>query len=128
MSAPAPLPSIKKGSTPTFLDTDFAQKAVDILNALINATIIPAGSGVVYVAKDQLVIDLSALVQTISNDNPVSTGGGGGSSGSSASSSSAQTNNQISNIQQQLTNLTNAINNATITCNGDGSITWTPGS
>jgi hypothetical protein len=93
----APFPKLTKGKTPTLLDVALAQKVLDFLNGLSKATVTPNGAGTFIISDTGTILDLSGLM------------------------------NQLVNLQAQINLVQRGLQNATITCNADGTITFTPG-
>lgn len=130
----SPIPRLNKKGTPTFLNADFGNKVIDVVNALMLLEVSPAGYGKIVVGDKSAKLDLQALKGIIDELTKKIA-----SIQQSVSESSAQT--QVQNITQQVTNLASnvdkvskkldatvaALNGATISaeCNDDGTISVT---
>ncbi len=57
----SPFERLKKGATPTFLNTFFANRVIDLLNAVFRMRIAPAAAGKIVVGEDAIVIDLTPM-------------------------------------------------------------------
>lgn len=102
-----------KGQAPTLLEADVANQVVDLLNALMNMRINPAGGGKVVIGKDAIVIDIAQAKATAQQ-------GSGGGDGSLAAQVAALTG-QVNAIKYSLQNAS-----ITATCSPtDSSITVT---
>ncbi len=116
----SPIKRLEKGRQPTLLDTDKANELIDLLNALVNVQISPAGAGRLNIGKDSAILDLSPLMaDTSSTDDPNNVN----SSGVSISSLAIQVALLTDVLSHVLFSLNNIIADAV--CNDDGTITFT---
>lgn len=126
-----PLPTLKKGSFPSLIDTATANRLIEAINGLRSMIIAPAGAGKMVVGESGVTMDLSGLIalvtknqtaqsaitQTTSPGQPGVPGGGvpgGGGGGGGA-------------LNTKINGVINALNAAAINavCNSDGSISVT---
>lgn len=56
-----PFKPLEKGGTPTFLQTAFANRVLNLLNGLIAARVMPAGAGKFVVTDGGIVLDLTPM-------------------------------------------------------------------
>jgi hypothetical protein len=103
-----PIRRLKKGAVPTPMEVDYFNGIVDLLNALIAAQVIPAGSGSIKVGPQNITLDLGPMVSQLGDRL-----------------TAAET--KISNATTQITQLLNALQGASVTadCQSDGSISIT---
>lgn len=111
--------SLAKGKTPTFLEAEFGNKIINLLNALANQTISPAGMGSFTATANNAVLDLSPIKAALDALSLQVANAGGKDT----------TTELIKNLNDRVTNIENRLANATIegafVCNEDGSITST---
>lgn len=123
---PEDLPPLQKGNTPTFLETDFANKVLALLRSIAQMTVSPAGAGTFTANQQNAVLDLSGLVARV---NAVAL-----AVQQQTPPQLADILNRLKTLENAVTNLSNAvttINNrldgasgtGTVTCNPDGSFT-----
>ena len=93
----SPFPKLQKGKSPTLLDVDLANKVLDFLNGLSKSQISPNGAGIILINQTGMTIDLSNIMT------------------------------QLTAIRSDIQALQRGLQNATITCNADSTITFTPG-
>lgn len=105
----SPIAKVAKGKQPTLLSTDKANELIDIINALINLQVAPAGCGQLNIAKGSAILNLQALLSTINN--------------TLLSSNNSTLNQTVQNIVNQV--LQNAKITGTAICNPDGTISIT---
>jgi len=120
------IPLQQKGKGPTFLDAEYANQIVRIVNSLASMVLSPAGAGKLVINENNTVLDLGPLVQkleavalAVQQTTPPQL---------------ADILNRLNNLENAVTNLGNAITNinnrlasasgtGTVTCNPDGSFT-----
>ena len=107
---------VKKGDTPTLLDTDTVNKLYFFLNAIEDLTTSPVGMAKLNIGDKNAVLDLGPLIQLLTN-------------GLNAQLQSIAAAGMISTVDVTARSTVNgiiaALNAATITCNPDGTATLT---
>jgi hypothetical protein len=87
MAGPKQIVRLKKGATPSLLDTDKGNELIDVINALLRLTASPTGWAKLVVGDKEVVLDLSGLDKIIQQlqiaingpppSNPLAGGGTG---------------------------------------------------
>jgi hypothetical protein len=112
------IPRLKKGGTPSFLNTDLGNKVIDAINALAMLKVSPSGYGKFEMdGKSGATLDLGALQKIIQDLS---------SKVQAIETSLSQSGTQV--VNQRLDSVIAALNNATVTaaCEaGSGAITVT---
>lgn len=125
---PQQLKQFKKDDTRSLMEAGPANELVDAINAIMLAKVTPDGFGKFVVSGNNLVLDLSSLLdqlQTIiAREVAKATGGSDGSGGSGGSGGGGGGNGQT--VQQQIDTLNSRLDNASITAScSNGNVTVT---
>jgi hypothetical protein len=112
------IPRLTAGGRPTFLEAAFANRVIDAVNAIGNATITPAGSGTVKSGEKNLIIDLSPLVAQI---KAISENGNSSSAITNVTQNITNIYNNITTINNQISGIIGALQGVQISCDPDTS-------